>query len=167
MNTVERALHIGERVRAAYLGEGARRFWPEQFADDLGSEGEVLEALRSLVQQGKLEAQVQIRSSDHRHEGGLGDDEDWKAVMSDQPRKKTDPGTRTPPSWPNGSATTNRAQARAAFDVVEAEVVLRDQRMLADALGRVLVKAGVLQPNASCTGAELLLAAEVYAESGG
>jgi len=43
MNTVERALHIGERVRAAYLGEGARRFWPEQFADDLGSEGEVPE----------------------------------------------------------------------------------------------------------------------------
>src|SRR5271170_6349531 len=49
----------------------------------------------------------------------------------------------------------DRAQARAAFDVVEAEVVLRDQhtRMLADALGRVRGRGGVLQPTVPGGGA--------------
>jgi len=108
----------------------------------------------------------------HRHEGGMGDDEDWRAIMGDQPRKlwKTDaPWDSNPAELTEWQRDDYRSQARAAFEVVEAQLATRDQhlRLLGDALGRVLVRAGVLRPDAPCTGPELLLAAEVYAESGG
>jgi hypothetical protein len=105
----------------------------------------------------------------HRHKGGMGDDEDWKAVMGDQPRKlwKTDaPWDSNPAELTEWQRDDYRAQARAAFEVVERQLATRDQqlRLLVDVLGRVLVRVGVLQPDAPCTGSELVLVAEGYVD---